>query len=124
MILLVRQHDLRTAIAKPDLAFGFRPRCVRKRQRWSALFLVPLSLCMALGPGCASAAKARLERQIGESIIFIGEEPARLAFLPARGRAVRLRSTYLPEASTVEYLEGRDFKMDYSLGTLRRTPTS
>jgi len=23
MILLVRQHDLRTAIAKPDLAFGF-----------------------------------------------------------------------------------------------------
>src|SRR5258707_9691799 len=118
MILLVRQHDLRTAIAKPDLAFGFHPRCVRKPQRWSALFLVPLSLCMALGPGCASAPKARLKRQIGESIIFIGEDPASLAFLPARGRPVGVRSTYLPGPSSVEYLEERDLPVHYALGTL------
>jgi lysophospholipase L1-like esterase len=93
-------------------------------KRWLALFLAPTILCLVLGPGCASAPKARLDRQIGESIVFIGEERAGLAYLPARGRPFRLRSTYLPGPATVEYLAERDFTVDYAAGTLRRTPNS
>jgi acyl-CoA thioesterase-1 len=131
MILSVPHDDFRTDTPKHDQAFGlwpsgfgFNPRTSPMMKRWSALFLVPLSLGGVLGPGCASAPKARVERQIGEAMIFIGEDPAGLAYLPARGRSVRLRSTYVPEAGTVEYLEGRDFTVDYASGTLRRTPTS
>lgn len=61
---------------------------------------------------------------MGESVICIGEEPAALAWRPDRRQRVRVRSTYLPSADTVEYVEGRDYVVDYEQGTLRRTPGS
>lgn len=60
----------------------------------------------------------------GESLIFIGEQPASLAYRPSRPADLRLRSTYEPGPGTVEYQPGRDYLVDPALGTLRRTPNS
>ncbi len=74
--------------------------------------------------GCATVSKPPLEQQVGESVVFIGDQPAALAWLPIRGQPLHVRSTYLPAADTVEYTEGRDFTVDYAKGTLQRTPGS
>lgn len=63
-------------------------------------------------------------RQVGESLILIGEEPAALAYMPLRGQRVRLRSSYLPGNGTISYFEGEDFVVDYDAGTVRRTEGS
>ena len=78
----------------------------------------------ALMCGCVTGSKPQLEPQVGESVVCIGEEPAALAWLPVRSQPLRVRSTYLPSADTVEYTPGRDFTLDYRQGTLRRTPGS
>lgn len=75
-------------------------------------------------PGCATSPGARLTRLAGESAVFVGEEPAHLAFLPARGQSVHVRSTYVSGPATVEYVEVRDFIVDFTNGTLRRTTDS
>lgn len=80
--------------------------------------------CLGLLSGCATGPRARLQHQIGESLVFTGEETAALAHLPARSQPFRLRSTYLPGAGTVEYEAGRDFFLDIARGTLQRTPDS
>ena len=74
--------------------------------------------------GCATTPGARLTRQVAESVVLVGEEPAHLAFLPARGQPVRVRSGYVPGPDTVEYVEARDFILDFNNGTLRRTADS
>lgn len=74
--------------------------------------------------GCATGPKPTLKHETGESVVFVGEQPASLAWLPARDHPLRVRSTYLPLADTVSYIEGRDFIVDYSNGTLCRTPGS
>lgn len=74
--------------------------------------------------GCATQSQSRLNEQIGESVVFIGEEPASLAWLPDSRRSLRVRSTYLPSPAAIEFTEGRDFVVDYAQGTLRRTPGS
>ena len=74
--------------------------------------------------GCAAGLKAQLSRQTGESVVFIGEEPAALAHLPSRGRPIQVRTAYQPAPGAAEFVEGRDFVMDYANGTLRRTPHS
>lgn len=56
--------------------------------------------------------------------MFIGEKEAALSHVPVRGQPFSVRSTYQREAGTVEYLEGRDFVVDYATGALRRTPDS
>jgi len=56
--------------------------------------------------------------------VFVGEEPASLAYRPAPGQPFRLRSTYLPGADTVEYEAGRDFVADFTNGTLQRAADS
>lgn len=66
----------------------------------------------------------RPRMQSGETVVFIGEQPASLAFLPLRSPALRVRSTYLPGSDTVTYAEGRDYRVDPVAGTLRRTPDS
>lgn len=78
-------------------------------------------LCVS---GCVSEPGARLARQTSESIIFIGDEPARLAYPPSRDESVRLRSMYLPGAEAFTYEEGRDYRVDYAAGTLTRLPGS
>lgn len=88
------------------------------------LVLLTGTAVAALLGGCATSSQPRLKQQIGESIVCIGEEPAALAWLPAPRQPLRVRSTYLPSAGTVEYTPGRDYVVDYELGTLRRTPGS
>lgn len=80
--------------------------------------------CLGLLSGCATGPRPRLQHQIGESLVFVGEEPASLAHLPARSQPFRLRSTHLPSAATMNYEEGRDFVLDSARGMLRRTPGS
>jgi lysophospholipase L1-like esterase len=86
-----------------------------------AVWLNPIalagSLCVA---GCVTDPGARLTRQTGESVVFLGEEPARLAYPPSRDEPLRLRSTYLPGPAAVTYEEGRDYAVDYAAGTLTR----
>jgi lysophospholipase L1-like esterase len=91
--------------------------------RCSLLRYIGLIL-LAMLAGCATQPGTRLSQQFGESVVFIGEEPAALAHLPVRGQPLRVRSTYLREQDTVEFEEGRDFTVDYSEGTLRRVMNS
>lgn len=74
--------------------------------------------------GCAHVAAPHVTRQAGESVVMIGEEPAYLSHLPLPGRPVRVRSTYLPESGTVQYVYGQDFVLTGMNGTLRRTANS
>lgn len=80
--------------------------------------------CLGLLCGCATRPGARFQHQPGESLVFVGEEPASLAHPPAPGQPFRLRSTYVCGADTVEYELGRDFVADFTTGTLRRSPGS
>ena len=65
-----------------------------------------------------------LARQMGESVVLAGREPAKLAFRPAPGRAFQVRSTYLPGLkTTVVYKPGIDYTVTPD-GQLRRTPKS
>jgi len=62
--------------------------------------------------------------QTGESVVLVGEEPARLAFAPLLSMPVKVRSTYrddLPQ--TVRYESGRDYSLD-AVGQIRRTAQS
>jgi acyl-CoA thioesterase I len=63
-------------------------------------------------------------RVSGESFIVVGEEPAALAYLPARGEPLRLRNTYAPSPGSINYEEGRDYTTDYARGTVTRLPGS
>lgn len=60
----------------------------------------------------------------GESLIFIGEQPATLAYRPLRPADLRLRSTYEVGPTTIQYQPGRDYLIDPAQGTLRRTADS
>ena len=87
----------------------------------------PLSFVVVLVAGllCGCVThSSRLDEQVGESCVFRGDEPAALAHVPAQGQPLRLRSTYLRGADTVEYEAGRDFIADLTSGTLRRTAGS
>jgi acyl-CoA thioesterase-1 len=79
---------------------------------------------MMLAVGCATVRTVALKHETGESVVLVGEQPAALAWLPVSGVPLRVRSTYLPSSNTVDYVEGRDFVVDYSDGTLARTPQS
>src|SRR5258708_6525336 len=74
--------------------------------------------------GCATEHIKPRHEQIGESVVFISEEPANLAFIPTTRPLFRVRSQYLPGADAVVYVEGRDFTVDYAAGSLQRTPNS
>ena len=89
-----------------------------------SLFLFVVATSAALLVDCATGPKTRLEHQLGESVVFIGEESAALAHRPMRSQPLSIRNTYLPGQGTVEYVEGRDYAVDYAEGTLRRTPGS
>src|SRR3954469_11721163 len=86
--------------------------------------LFSVALSAALFPGCATGPKAQLERQSGESVVFIGEVPAALTHHPLPGQPILVRSTYLPMPGTVDYVEGRDYAVDYASDTLHRLPGS
>jgi lysophospholipase L1-like esterase len=80
--------------------------------------------CAALFCSCSTGPQPVPERQVGESVICVGEEAAALAWLPDRRQPLEVRSTYLLSADTIVYAPGRDYAVDYGEGTLRRTPGS
>jgi lysophospholipase L1-like esterase len=62
--------------------------------------------------------------QVGESVVLIGEEPARFAW-PMRHQPIEVRSTYLKNLpQTVRYEEGRDFAVNYERGEICRMAPS
>ena len=89
----------------------------------SSLFLACLFAwitgCHSLPPTPSSTGVQR-----GESFVFIGTEPAALAHRPLNPRDFKLRSTYEPTATTVQYEPGRDYILDAAAGLVRRTPAS
>ena len=82
------------------------------------------ALAAALLAGCATRPGTGTQRQAGESVVFIGEEPAALAHPPERKQPVVVRNTYLSGPGTVAYTEGRDYTIDRKRGTLSRTANS
>jgi acyl-CoA thioesterase-1 len=88
------------------------------------LVLLAGAACAAFLASCATAPKSALKHEMGESVVFVGEQPAALAWLPAVESPLRVRSTYLPATNTIDYIEGRDFVLDYANGTLCRTAES
>lgn len=93
--------------------------------RYSGAVILAVGTTLLFG-GCASTNRSALEaeRQIGESVVFIGEENARLSHRPLGEHPVTVRSTYLREDGTVDYVEGKDYLLDFGAGTIRRTPNS
>lgn len=60
----------------------------------------------------------------GESFVFVGDQPSRLAFLPTARPQLELRSTYLPQRGTIYYEAGRDYAFEATKGALIRLPGS
>lgn len=87
---------------------------------WSCLPLLALLLTSCSTPRPNDARYV----QIGESVVLVGQEPARLAFSPLPPWPVVVRSTYLRGLpQTVVYQPGRDFLAD-DAGLIWRTPGS
>jgi lysophospholipase L1-like esterase len=80
--------------------------------------------CLVLLSGCSIIRKPHVSREIGESVVLIGEDPAYLSHIPLLNQPVHVRSTYLPETGTIEYINGKDFVLNGKDGTLRRAPAS
>jgi acyl-CoA thioesterase I len=79
---------------------------------------------LALFTGCATRAKSRVDRRVGESVVLIGEKPAFLANMPLREKPLSVRSTYPSGTNTSLFLPGKDFVVDYSAGSIQRTSGS
>jgi len=75
--------------------------------------------------GCAnSAPRVAAERQVGESVVLLDEEPANLAFAPLLSEAVSVRSTYRDDRPrTVHYEAERDYLLEPG-GRIKRAPDS
>ena len=99
-------------------------RIGREMNRTTSLALLGTAVCLALLGACATRPNSTSRPVVGESVVCVGEEPAGLAWLPDPHQPLRLRSSYLPSAETIDYIEGRDFIVDYEQGTLRRTSES
>lgn len=72
-------------------------------------------------PRHAPAAADQAGKQIGESVVLAGTDPASLMYGPLAKGSVVVRSTYRPGLqNTVVFQEGRDYSVDYSTGQIRR----
>ncbi len=74
--------------------------------------------------GCQHRPAATVVRQTGESVVFIGEAPAALAFPPVATEPLTVRSGYQSGPGVTEYVAGTDYAVDWTAGTLRRLPGS
>jgi acyl-CoA thioesterase I len=91
------------------------------RRTWFVLF--PATLVLLAGCRTSQPQDPR-DVQTGESVVLVGQEPARLAFSPRLPHPIVVRSTYqrgLPQ--TVNYQPGRDFLVD-DAGYIWRAPDS
>ncbi len=93
---------------------------------FSTVFLLGVASAIPFLNGCSSVETlAQKSFQSGESVVLIGEEPARLAFVPMSDGAIEVRSTYLKNLpQTIRYEEGRDFVIDHQRQEIRRTENS
>jgi len=92
--------------------------------RQPQLLIVFLVAGWVLGSGRAIISRPNVSQEIGESVVLIGDQPAYLSHIPLPNQPVHARSTYLPETGTIEYINGKDFILNGTDGTLRRTPNS
>jgi lysophospholipase L1-like esterase len=92
--------------------------------RQAKLLGLPLAAAL-LFAGCVSERTQKLAHfQTGESLVFIGQEPASLAFTPSRARPIDVRSIYRDDLpKTIHYEAGRDYVLTGS-GGIQRTPDS
>lgn len=74
--------------------------------------------------GCDTGGSPHSKQMVGESVVFVGEDAAALAFRPVATEPVVVRSAYQPGPGVVEYEPGRDYVADVAGGTLRRVPGS
>ena len=86
-------------------------------------FIILVAALLFCG-GCTMARGPQVTLVSGESVVFIGEKPASLAHFPQRGQPIHVRSTYLPEKGSIDYINGKDFILNWTDGTLQRTPDS
>lgn len=107
----------------PDLPFRSGAGW-RLRSRAGSAWVWPTLSAVLLWCGCASPERDRLRLATGESVVLVGEEPARFAHVPVARMPISVRSRYRPESDSVEYVEGRDYIVDAAQGTIRRTPGS
>jgi lysophospholipase L1-like esterase len=77
-----------------------------------------------LAVGCSLPERARLRLATGESVVLVGEEPARLAHVPVARMPIQVRSGYRPDPAGLEFVAGRDYVVDAASGMIRRTPGS
>jgi acyl-CoA thioesterase I len=79
-----------------------------QRQKRYGVSLVVVAL---LPIGCSGPRQHGVAHfQTGESLVLVGQIPARLAFTPSTTEAVHVRSTYRDDLSnTVNYVAGQDF---------------
>ncbi len=83
-----------------------------------------LMVGVLLAVGCQHRPAEPSQRRVGESVIFVGEEPARLAERPLASAPLLVRSAFAPGPGVLEYVAGQDYAVDFSAGTLRRLPGS
>ncbi len=89
--------------------------------------LVYASAIVSLLAGCATKPGGAGDTHFvhGESVVFIDEEPAHLAFAPLAHRPVKVRSTYRSDLTNgMTYEAGKDYVIDYERGEIRRTAQS
>lgn len=62
---------------------------------------------------------------VGESLVLAGAEPGNLMFASVVPGSITIRSTYEPGGKdTIVYEQGRDYVVNYALGTIARAPAS
>ena len=90
---------------------------MRLHKWWVRLACVSASVIMS---GCVNSARhVSAGRQVGESVVLVGEAPARLSFVPSKAPSVAVRSTYRLGPQTINYESGRDYLLDAE-GVIRR----
>lgn len=91
----------------------------------SSLFLTFAGIALLVGCSSGGFGLGPKENIIGESVVLIRTEGAKLAYSPRDNGSLSVRSTYQNNLSnTVQYVEGRDYVVDYKTAQIRRTPQS
>lgn len=67
----------------------------------------------------------KLEKQLGETVVMVGEEPHKLRYRALAEGSLHLRSKLKrDDPDNVSYVEGEHYTVDYDEGTIRRQPGS
>lgn len=92
--------------------------------------LLYVALCFAMIAALSLSASAKRGPQArvrieGESLVLAGREPGKLMFADVVPGSIAVRSTYQPGGKDIiVYEQGRDYVVNYALGTIARAPAS